>query len=155
MITSVFEMLRVSGYLRLMAAMLFLIGLSACEPSYSVSWSKNFDKPIQVVCIRDALKSVAKTVSYGSYVSDGARGFPKGTRVIQLGYPDPHGEGHFNYDIGRIDASRTRVYHSFDKVGNRPSDEYLRKSAALLTRNNRVVSARCGLSFSPGDFKDS
>jgi hypothetical protein len=144
-----------SRALKLLLTMLFMIGLSACEPSYSVAWSKNFDKPIQASCIGDALKSLSNTVSQGSYVSDGARGFPKGITVTQFGYPDPHGEGHFDYDIAKIDASRTRISHSFDKVGNRPSDEYLRKSAALLMRNNERVAAMCGLEFSPSDFQDN
>ena len=156
MIISVSEMLRgISGILKLLAAMLFLTGLSACEPSYSVSWSRDFDRPIDVSCISGALKSVAETVSQGSYVSDGARGFPKGTKVTQFGYPDPQGEGHFDYDIGKIDASRTRIHHSFDKVGNRPSDEYLQKSTALLMRNNDRVAAMCNLKFLPSDFKMS
>jgi hypothetical protein len=155
MTTSAFETLSASGYLKLLVTILLWAGLSACEPSYSVSWSKDFEKPIQITCISDALKSVAKNVSHGSYVSDGARGFPRGTRVIQLGYPDPNGGGHFDYDVGRIDAFRTRIYHSFDKVGNRPSVEYLRKSAILLTRNNEAVSAKCGLRFSPSDFRTS
>ena len=156
MIASVPDMPRgISGLLKLLPTMLFLTGLSACEPSYSVSWSRNFDRPVNVSCISSALKSVAKTVSQDSYVSDGARGFPKGIQVTQFGYPDPQGEGHFDYDIGKIDATHTRVYHSFDKVGNRPSDEYMQKSAALLMRNNERVAAMCDLNFSSSDFKSS
>lgn len=152
MIAPAFNLLRgISGILRMLAAMLLLIGLSACEPSYSLAWSKEFDKPIQVLCISNALSSLSKNVSQGSYISDGDRGFPKGVRVIQFGYPDPHGDGHFDYDIGKIDASHTRIWHSFDKIGNRPSEQYLKKSAALLMRNNSVVAAKCRLEFTPED----
>ncbi|MFA5970375.1 MAG: hypothetical protein WC816_14165 [Sphingomonas sp.] len=156
MIVSLFKILHgISGTFKLLAGTLLLVGLSACDPSYSVVWSKNFDKPIQVSCISTALQSLAKTVSQGSYVSDGDRGFPRGTIVTQFGYSDPYGEGHFDYDIGKIDAFHTRIHHSFDKVGNRPSDEYLRRSVELLTRNNKAVAAMCGLTFSPDDFQKS
>lgn len=140
--------------LRFLVPLLLIIGLSACEPSFSLAWSKNFNNSIKDSCIRDALTSVSGKVSQGSYISDGARGFPKGVTVRQFGYSDPHGEGHFDFDIARIDASHTRIYHSFEKLGNRPNDEYIRVSAALLKKNNEKIAAKCDLEFSEADFQE-
>jgi hypothetical protein len=131
------------------------VGLSACEPSFSIAWSKDFQKPIQISCIRDALTSASTKLTLGTYTSDGARGFPKGITVTQFGYADPYGEGYFNLDIARVSSSRVRFYHSFEKSGNRPSDEYIQKSVVVLNRNNEKIAAECNLEFSPEDFQKS
>lgn len=138
---------------RLAAAALILLGLSACEPSYSLAWSRSFNREIEVSCIYNALKSISPVVTQGQYVSDGARGFPVGTRVTQFGYADPDGKGHFSYDIARIGQSYTRVYHSYQKLGNLPSEEDARRSSALLAKANSAVARTCNVKFSPSDFQ--
>ena len=139
----------------LCAPVMLMLALSACEPSYSLAWAKDFDKPIEISCIRDALKSGSVDITQGTYVSDGARGFPRGANVTQFGYADPSGNGHFDVDIAKLNPSRTRFYHSFEKLGNRPSADDVQRSAALLNANNGRIASKCGLKFSKKDLQES
>ena len=144
---------RTARICNLSVTMMLMIALAGCEPSHSLAWARDFDKPVEISCIRDALKSGSVGITEGAYVSDGARGFPRGANVTQFGYADPSGNGHFDLDIAKVGPSRTRLYHSFEKLGNRPSSDDFQRSDTLLKANNERIASQCGLRFLTEDFR--
>ena len=143
--------LRVTSYL--ISSMLFVFFVSSCNPIYAFAWTGDFDHPVDIFCIENSLKKLTKEVYKANYISTGDRGFPKGIEVTQFTYIDPGKQGAFAYDIAQIDLIHTHVYHVFEKTGNRPTDEYVRKSVNLLNYNNDKVASACNLRFSERDFK--
>jgi hypothetical protein len=123
-----------------------LMLLSACDPGVHVGWEQDFDGRVDDQCIERALRSVAPEVKRDTYVSEGSRGFPKGTKVTQFFYPDAATNG-YNLDLALLPNGKTHFVHEWSKLGTDiPSDEQA-QVLPLLYKANSAISRLCGLSF--------
>lgn len=132
------------------SALTLLVG---CEPEYSLYWTKRFSRSIDTRCVETALRSLDPNLTKSEYVSDGARGFPSGTSVTQLGYKDPRHLGYYNVDVAILADGSMQYYHGWDKMGNRPDERALAAINDVLRKNNQIISIRCNLEFSESDFR--
>jgi len=120
--------------------------VTACDPGVHIAWQKRFDHSIDPSCIEKALKSVSSSVEGGTYVSDGYRGFPRGTTVTQFFYSGP-GEGSYDLDVATLPNGWTNYWHGWSKLGTDiPADQRARV-LPLLYKANRAVASMCSLSF--------
>jgi hypothetical protein len=135
---------------RITAAGLLIIAavtLAGCDPGVHIAWQKQFDRQIDSTCIASALRSVSSSVQRDTYVSEGSRGFPKGTEVTQFGYSDPSDKGYYNLDVATLPGGTSNYWHGWSKLGTEvPTDERAR-ILPLLYKANRAVATMCGLSF--------
>ena len=127
------------------AVPLFL--LSSCDPGVDFGYAQDFAQPIDEQCVERALRSVAPEVKRDSYVSEGARGFPRGTEVTQFFYPDPIFYYGYSLDIARLPNGKTHYVHVWSKLGTDVPAEERAKVLLLLNRANSAVARQCGLSF--------
>lgn len=138
---------------RIIPLLIILFTTPSCEPIYAFAWTRDFDHPVDILCVENSLKSLTADIYKGDYISTGDRGFPKGVKVTQFTYLDPGHKGAFSYDVAKIDLTHTHVYHVFEKTGNRPTDDYVQKSVDLLNYNNNRIANSCNLLFSEKDFE--
>ena len=133
--------------LRLPTFAFAVLVLSACDPGVHVGWEKDFDGRVDDQCIERALKSVSPDVKRGSYVSEGRRGFPRGTEVTQFYYPDPVTHNGYTLDVALLPGGKTHYVHEWSKIKTDiPADEQA-KVLPLLHQANEAVATMCGLSF--------
>lgn len=121
--------------------------LSGCDPGVHVGWEKDFDGSLDDQCIERALKTVAPDVKRGSYVSEGSRGFPRGTEVTQFHYPDPITHNNYSVDIALLPSGETHYVHEWRKLGTDIPPNEQAQVLPLLHRANEAISRMCGLSF--------
>ncbi len=114
-----------------------------------IAWKKDFERPVDVDCVERSLRNVAPEVRRGSYVSEGsgARGYPKGSEVVQFNYVDPTLIGHFSLVVATLRDGHTRYWHGWEKLGNGVADEDRARVILLLNRANQAVARDCTLSF--------
>jgi len=121
--------------------------LAGCDPGVHVGWEKDFDRRIDDHCVERALKSVSTEVTRDTYVSDGFRGFPRGTEVTQFYYPDPITNNGYTLDLAMLPSGRTHYVHEWGKLGTSIPAEEQAEVLPLLNRANDAVARACGLSF--------
>ncbi len=135
---------------RFMSAMLLIVvaaALTGCDPGVHIAWQKQFDHRIAASCLASALRSVSPSVQRGTYVSEGDRGFPKGTAVTQFGYSDPSGRGYYSLDVAPLAGGKTNYWHGWSKLGTEVPAEERARVLPLLYKANQAVASKCGLSF--------
>jgi len=114
-----------------------------------VGWEKDFDQPIDPICVERALRTVAPNVGRTTWIDDqnDSRGFPRGTEVTQFIYSDPTFIGSYQLNLGRLPNGKTHYDHEWGKLGTDiPADE-MTKVLPLLNRANDAVAKMCNLSF--------
>jgi hypothetical protein len=126
-------------------SLLFLLG--GCDPGVHVGWEKDFNGKVDERCVQRALTSVSPEVKRSSYVSEGARGFPRGTEVTQFYYPDPVTHNAYTLDLAALPNGKTHYVHEWSKLGTDIPAEEQAQVMPLLQRANGAVARLCGLSF--------
>ncbi|MFC7537519.1 hypothetical protein ACFQPG_09085 [Sphingomonas sp. GCM10030256] len=121
--------------------------LSACDPGVHVGWEKDFDGRVDDECVERALKTVSPEVTRTTYVSEGSRGFPRGTVVTQFNYPDPVTHNGYSLDVALLSNGKTHLVHEWSKIGTDIPAEEQAQILPLLHRANKAVVMACGLSF--------
>jgi hypothetical protein len=59
---------------------------------------------------------VSPDVKRTTYVSEGARGFPRGTQVTQFYYPDPITHNGYTLDLALLPNGRTHYVHEWGNL---------------------------------------
>lgn len=98
-------------------------------------------------CVERALRAVSPDVTRTGYISDGARGFPSGTNVIQFYYPDPVTHNGYMLDLALLPNGKTHYVHEWGKLGTDIRVDEQAQVLPLLVRANSEVARLCGLSF--------
>ena len=127
-----------------------VLNVSFGDPGVHLAWEKDFTRPVEIDCIEEALRTVAKDVRRTSYVSDGGsfgRGFDRGVTVTQFNYSDPTLLGGYSLDVAKIPNGPTHYWHGWSKIGTDISEEEKAQVVPLLNRANEAVAHHCGLSF--------
>jgi hypothetical protein len=132
---------------RLLPFAIAVVLLSACDYGVHVGWEHDFDGRVDDQCVERALKSVSPEVTRTAYVSDGDRGFPSGTQVVQFNYPDPTTHNGYSLDLALLPSGKTHYVHRWSKIGTDiPPDEQA-QVLPLMQRANETVGSMCALSF--------
>ena len=132
---------------RLLTAAIAALLLTACDPGIHVGWEKDFNGRVDDQCVERALRIVSPEVSRTTYVSEGSRGFPRGTEVTQFNYPDPVTHNSYSLDLALLANGKTHYVHQWHKIGTEISDAEQAQVLPLLLRANEAVASACGLSF--------
>jgi hypothetical protein len=137
---------------RLLVALTTALLLAGCymgDPGVHIAYQKDFRGRVDNACIEAALRAVVPDARRGTYQADGngPRGFAHGIVVTQFGYKDLSGPGYYSLDVATTPDGLTQYWHGWGKVGTKVSEIEQRTILPLLTRANRAVEQRCGLSF--------
>jgi hypothetical protein len=121
--------------------------LGGCDPGVHLGWQKDFDGKIDDQCIERALRSVSPDVKRGTYISEGAQGFPRGTEVTQFSYPDYVTYYSYDLELALLPNGKTHLVHEWRKLGTDiPADEQA-KVLPVLHEANEAIAELCGVSF--------
>jgi hypothetical protein len=132
---------------RLLTSAIAALLLSACDPGVHLGWQKDFNGRVDDQCVEGALQSVSPEVSRTTYVSQGSRGFPRGTEVTQFNYLDPVTHNGYSLDLANLTNGKTHYVHQWSKLGTEIPDAEQAQVLPLLLRANEAVASACGLSF--------
>jgi hypothetical protein len=129
----------------LLSVMCMLLG--GCDPGVHLGWQKDFDGKVDDDCVERALRSVSPDVKRDVYVSEGGRGFPRGTEVTQFYYPDSITHNGYTLELALLPNGKTHYVHEWGKLGTEIPAEEQGQVLPLLYRANNAVARFCGLSF--------